>query len=326
MQTQILKKAEMAIANYLNKEDALIFGMGFATNSTGIPSLISKGDLILSDSLNHASLVIGMRCSGAVTQVFKHNKPKDLESKLKQAIYTGQPKTGEPWKKIIIVIEGIFSMEGAMTKLRQMVELKKKYKAYLYLDEAHSIGAIGPNGKGVCDYFNVPTSEIDIMMGTFTKSFASAGGYICGSKALIETIRANSYSFFYDNPLSAGCCEQIVSSLDIIVNDPEGKIRINRLKENTNYMREKLIKNGFTVFGRKDSPIIPIMIYSIDKIGAFSRLCLNENVAVVVAGYPATPLFLERARLCVSASHTKEDLDKSIEVMTRIGRKCGICK
>lgn len=161
-----------------------MFGMGFATNSLNIPTLISPGCLVVSDEKNHASIILGLRLSGAVTKVFNHNSMKDLERVLRDSIASGQPKTGKPWKKILIIVEGVFSMEGSIVKLPEIVALKKKYKAYIYLDEAHSIGATGPSGRGVLDLYGVDPKDIDILMGTFTKSFGSAGGYIAGSKVI----------------------------------------------------------------------------------------------------------------------------------------------
>ena len=161
----IHRKLEKVVADFLGVEDSIILGMGFATNSTNIPTLAGKGCLIVSDALNHASLILGCRLTGATTRVFKHNDTKDLERKLREAIVEGQPRSRRPWKKIIIVVEGVYSMEGSIVKLPEIIALKKKYKAYLYLDEAHSIGAVGPTGRGIADYYNVDPRDIDMLMG-----------------------------------------------------------------------------------------------------------------------------------------------------------------
>ncbi|KAJ3058054.1 serine palmitoyltransferase component, partial [Rhizoclosmatium hyalinum] len=164
-------EAENLVARFMGKEAAMIVSMGFATNSTTIPSLVSKGSLIISDELNHSSLVFGARVSGAAIRVFKHNDMKDLEQVLRDAIAQGQPRTHRPWKKILVVVEGLYSMEGNICNLPGIVALRNKYKFYLYLDEAHSVGAMGPNGRGICDYYGIDPSNVDILMGTFTKSF-----------------------------------------------------------------------------------------------------------------------------------------------------------
>ncbi|EDL02946.1 serine palmitoyltransferase, long chain base subunit 2, isoform CRA_b, partial [Mus musculus] len=153
-----------------------------------------QGCLILSDELNHASLVLGARLSGATIRIFKHNNMQSLEKLLKDAIVYGQPRTRRPWKKILILVEGIYSMEGSIVRLPEVIALKKKYKAYLYLDEAHSIGALGPSGRGVVDYFGLDPEDVDVMMGTFTKSFGASGGYIGGKKELIDYLRTHSHS------------------------------------------------------------------------------------------------------------------------------------
>lgn len=189
---------EQLTAQFLGVEDASVFGMGFATNALNLPTLLSPGCLVLSDEKNHASIILGLRLSGATIKVFKHNNMADLERQLRRNVVYGNEKTGKPWKKIMIIVEGVFSMEGSVVKLPEIVALKKKYKAYLYLDEAHSVGAMGPNGRGVVDYFGLDPTDVDILMGTFTKSFGSAGGYIAGSKVglfLLIKIQTKFHSF-----------------------------------------------------------------------------------------------------------------------------------
>ncbi|XP_072799908.1 serine palmitoyltransferase 3-like isoform X2 [Vicugna pacos] len=176
------KELEDLVAKFLNVEAAMVFGMGFATNSMNIPALVGKGCLILSDELNHASLVLGARLSGATIRIFKHNNMQSLEKLLRDAVIYGQPRTRRAWKKILILVEGIYSMEGSIVRLPQIVALKKKYKAYLYVDEAHSIGSVGPSGRGVVEFFGMDPRDVDVCMGTFTKSFGASGGYIAGRK------------------------------------------------------------------------------------------------------------------------------------------------
>jgi serine palmitoyltransferase len=171
--------------------------MGFATNALNLPSILSPGCLVISDEKNHASIILGLRLSGATIRVYNHNNVKHLDQVLKKAVIDGQPKTGDPWKKIFIILEGVFSMEGSIVKLPEIVRLKKKYNAYIYLDEAHSIGSTGPQGRGIVDFYGIDPRDIDILMGTFTKSFGSAGGYIAGSKVCFLNGFENLTNLFY---------------------------------------------------------------------------------------------------------------------------------
>ncbi|ONM59216.1 Long chain base biosynthesis protein 2a [Zea mays] len=241
--------------------------MGYVTNSAIIPCLIGKGGLIISDSLNHNSIVNGARGSGATVRVFQHNSPAHLEEVLREQIASGQPRTHRPWKRIIVIVEGIYSMEGELCKLPEIIVVSKKYKAYTYLDEAHSIGAVGQSGRGVCELLGVDLADVDIMMGAQ---------------------------------------------------------KLARIRENSNFFRSELKKMGFEVLGDNDSPVMPIMLYNPAKIPAFSRECLRQKVVVVTVAFPATPLLLARARICISASHTREDLIKALDVISRVGDLVGI--
>uniref|UniRef100_A0A8C9Y6Y5 serine C-palmitoyltransferase n=1 Tax=Sander lucioperca TaxID=283035 RepID=A0A8C9Y6Y5_SANLU len=307
----IHEELEQLVARFLGVESSMAFGMGFATNSMNIPALTGKGCLILSDELNHASLVLGARLSGSTIRVFKHNNMQSLEKLLRDAIAHGQPRTHRPWKKILIVVEGIYSMEGSIVRLPEVVALKKRYKAYLYLDEAHSIGALGPNGRGVVDYFGLDPKDVDIMMGTFTKSFGAAGGYI-GGKQLIDYLRRHSHSALYATSMSPPVAQQIITSMRIIMGEDGttlGVDRIRQLSENTTYFRRELREMGFIIYGNDDSPVVPMMLYMPAKIGAFGREMLKRNIGTVVVGFPATPIIESRARFCISAAHTREMLD-----------------
>jgi len=320
--TVLHREVEKRTAEYLSTEDCIIFGMGFATNACTIPALVSKGCLIISDSLNHASLVAGCRSSGAKIKVFEHNDVVQLEKTIRTAIIDGQPRTHRPWKKILIIIEGIYSMEGEICKLKEIVAIKKKYKCYLWIDEAHSIGAVGSSGRGVTDYHGVATSDVDILMGTYTKSFASVGGYIAGKKDLIAHLRKSSFSAMYSTSMPPGCCQQIITAMDIMTGRDGtnmGKQKIKSLRENSNFFRQGLIDRGFQVYGDDDSPVVPIMIYYPSKIAAFSRECLKRSIACVVVGFPATPLLMSRARFCISAGHSKEDLAWALNTIDEIG-------
>lgn len=325
--TPVHQQLEEAVAQFLGKEAAITCGMGFATNSAFLPVLAGKGTLLVSDALNHSSIVAGVRGSGAKVKVFDHNDPQALDALLRASIAEGQPRTGRPWKKVIIIIEGIYSMEGELAKLRQIVEVKKKYKAYLYLDEAHSIGALGAGGRGVCEAAGVDTADVDIMMGTFTKSFGSCGGYIAGDKALIDFLRAECPANLYATAMSAPAVEMVLSALHVMRGDDgsnRGKTKIAQLRDNANYFRAKLLDQGYNVLGDWDSPVMPIMIFNPAKLPAASREMFRRGVAVVVVGFPATPLLTARMRVCISASHSREDLDFALEMFEDLADDCAL--
>lgn len=333
-------QAEKLTARFVGAESAMIVSMGFATNSTTIPAFVEKGCLVISDEFNHASIRFGVRLSGASVRPFKHNDMNSLEELLRDCIAQGQPRTHRPWKKIIVVVEGLFSMEGTLCNLPALMELKRRYKFYLYVDEAHSVGALGPNGRGVCDYFGIDPREIDVLMGTFTKSFGAAGGYIAGSKEMIDRLRVRSHAMCYAEAMSPPILTQIISSMAAIMgiapplampaeieddsasavstvsrhqnfgptpasslpswmhlpvalaNGTEGRERLRRLAFNSRYLASGLRKLGFIVYGHRDSPIIPLLLYHPGKMGMFSRMMLNRvgpdktPIAVVIVAYP----------------------------------------
>ncbi|KAJ7057122.1 pyridoxal phosphate-dependent transferase [Mycena amicta] len=360
---------EALVARFVGHEDALISSMGFATNSAIIPALVGKGCLVISDELNHASIRFGVRLSGANVRMFKHNDMKELESVLREAISQGQPKTHRPWKKILLIVEGLFSMEGTFVDLPRVVELKKKYKFALWVDEAHSIGAVGPNGRGVADFFHIPPHEIDVLMGTFTKSFGAAGGYVAGSKTLIDRLRLRAYLGPYAESMAPPVLVQIIASMASIMgiaaplppannNSPaaqrltmtdtteehpgpapqsllppwltldaslasgvEGRTRLRRIAFNSRYLRAGLAKLGFITYGHSMSPVVPLLLYNPGKMIMFHRMMREWRTPIitVVVTYPACDLMTARVRFCVSAAHTKEDIDEVLRACEVIG-------
>ncbi|KAJ7216537.1 serine palmitoyltransferase 2 [Mycena pura] len=357
--------AEALVARFVGQEDALISSMGFATNSAIIPALVNKGCLVISDELNHASIRFGVRLSGANVRMYKHNNMKDLESLLREAISQGQPKTHRPWKKILLIVEGLFSMEGTFVNLPRVMELKKRYKFALWLDEAHSIGAVGQHGRGVADFFNIPPQSIDILMGTFTKSFGAAGGYVAGNKTLIDRLRLRGHLGPYAEAMAPPVLMQIISSMASIMGvapalpasgsastlrlaspadvhpgpvpqallpswltlDPslssgvEGRTRLRRLTFNSRYLRNGLAKLGFITYGHAMSPVVPLLLYNPGKMCVFHRMMRDRATPIitVVVTYPACDLMTARVRFCVSAAHTKEDIDTVLRACDEIG-------
>lgn len=321
-QNPITRDLEKEIAKFFYKEDAIVYSMGYGTNTCAIHCLM-KDSLILSDEYNHASLIKGIQLSKSKVIVFRHNDMKDLEKKLEFNITQGVPETHRPWKKIFVIVEGLYSMEGSIVNLRKIIELKEKYKFYIFMDEAHSVGAMGKTGRGICEHLGVSHSDVDLLMGTFSKSFGGFGGYIAANKDIINFLKTDSDFSLYGEQMAPIVTIQILSCLRKIIADNS---LITKLHRNTRIARDALKSLGFYMLGDRDSPIIPILIPVPGKIGEFSRLCLERGLAVVVVGYPATPILLNRVRLCMSASHSTQDLDFMIKVVDQVGSLLGMKK
>ncbi|KJA23889.1 hypothetical protein HYPSUDRAFT_184581 [Hypholoma sublateritium FD-334 SS-4] len=358
--SDLLGTAEALVAKFVGMEDALISSMGFATNSTYIPALVNKGCLVISDEFNHASIRFGVRISGAHVRMFKHNDMENLESLLREVVSQGQPKTHRPWKKILVIVEGLYSMEGTMANLPVLLAMKKKYKFYLFVDEAHSIGALGPHGRGIADFFGTNPRGIDVLMGTFTKSFGAAGGYIAGNKTLIDRLRVYGHASPYAETMAPPVITQVVASMASIMgvqgftdapkaltdgeyhhpgpappsalpgwlhlppalaSGAEGTERLRRLAFNSRYLHTGLKKLGFITYGHAASPIVPLLLFNPGKMNMFHRLMRARAlpIVVVVVAYPATPLTTGRVRFCVSAAHTKADVDVVLRACDEIG-------
>mmetsp|Transcript_4745 Transcript_4745/g.8618 ORF Transcript_4745/g.8618 Transcript_4745/m.8618 type:complete len:1349 (+) Transcript_4745:123-4169(+) len=313
----IHRQLEQQLAKFLGKEDCMLVGMGFATNSTVIPSLVGKGDLIVSDQLNHTSIVQGARESGAKIKPFVHNDPADLERVLQEAVL-GPKKYG----KILLIIEGIYSMEGDLCKLKEIIPVAKRYGAYVYLDEAHSIGAVGPTGRGVTEEAGIGTDDINIMMGTFSKSFGSSGGYIAGDRDVVNHVRQYAAGATDAASMPPACAMQIIQALKMIEGKDGtdiGPKKLQAIRENSCFFRKSLEDMGFEVLGDAPSPVIPVMLYTPTKIGDFSRMAFKRGLAVVTVGAPAVPLMYGRVRFCISAAHERKDLENALQIISELG-------
>jgi serine palmitoyltransferase len=315
------EELEHLVARFLNKEAAVVYGMGYDTNTATIPALMGAESLIVSDSMNHTSIVNGARNSSSSIRIFRHNDPEHLDEVLREAIVRGQPKHHRPWKKILVMVEGIYSMEGDICRLPEIVKVCKKNKCYIYVDEAHSVGALGKTGRGVCEHTGVDTRDIDILMGTFTKSFSGMGGYIAASAEIVRFLKANASGLLYHNSMSPVICQQVITAFRVIMGEDGsgiGAAKITALRENSNYFRSEMKRIGLHVVGDADSPIIPVMIYLPGKICEFSRQCLNRGLAVVVVGFPAVPILLSRSRFCISAGHTRAEIERAVKIIEEV--------
>ncbi|CAG9785357.1 unnamed protein product [Diatraea saccharalis] len=304
--TPLHRELEETLARFLGVEAAVVFGMGFATNTLSLPGLVGPGTLALSDENNHASLIMGLRRARAAVRVFRHNDLRHLERLAVEAIAEGT------WRRIVIVAEGVYSMEGTVVPLRALVALKRRLRLQLYLDEAHSAGAMGARGRGVCDHARVPPRDVDVLMGTFTKSFGAAGGYIAGSAALVRRVRAAGHAHAHAAAMPPPVCAQVLWALRTVAG-PEGERRILALERNTAYFRRRLREMGVVVLGHEASPVVPLMVYTFSKMAATVEVLRRRGVAAVGVGFPATPLNAARIRFCMTAAHSRAQLDHCLQ-------------
>ena len=292
------EKLEKEIAKYKKCESALVYANGYATNIGIISSIVGKEDLIISDELNHASIIDGCRLSKADINVYKHCDVKYLENKLKKSKN----------KKILVVTDSVFSMDGDIAPLRKIIELKKKYQFMLMIDDAHATGILDTNLNG-----------IDIHMGTLSKALASQGGFVAGSSELIDYLRNTSRSFMFSTGLSPANTASALAALKIIKEDKQ--LKINLLK-NADYLREGFRKLGFQVGG--ELQVIPLIIGNNKKTMQFQKLLEEDGIFVTGIRPPTVPI--ARLRISVMATHTKQQLDKALESFEKIGKKLGILK
>jgi serine palmitoyltransferase len=301
------RQVEQEMCKFLEKSACVMLATGYATNACILPIIIKclwKRVLVLSDSLNHASIVQGLQ--GARKRIFKHSDIGDLHRCYKE-------ERGEEYDRVLVVVEGLYSMEGEFCPLTHLLKFKEsRSNVLLYVDEAHSIGSTGPNGRGVCDRFCVPSWTVDFLMGTFTKAFASIGGYITfPTVEMAERVRGILMARYDPAPPPAVCSNQILGVL------PEIKHRVALLHANVEWLRSQLSDMDF--LGHAGSPVIPIRVHDINMIAPISRACLDEGVALVVVGYPATPLWDGgRIRLCISAKHTRAKLRLLLTVLQKM--------
>ncbi|XP_072939222.1 serine palmitoyltransferase 2 isoform X2 [Epargyreus clarus] len=315
--TPLHLELERTTAEFLGVESAIVFGMGFATNSLVLPGLLGPGALVLSDENNHASLILGLRLARVAVRVFRHNDLRQLERLARDAIAEGT------WQKIVVVVEGVYSMEGSIVPLRALVALKRRLGLQLYLDEAHSVGALGARGRGVCDHAGVDPRDVDVLMGTFTKSFGAAGGYIAGSARLVKWVQAHGHAHTYAHSMAPCVAAQVLAAMRALA-APAGQARVRQLRDNTHYFRLRLREMGVLTFGHADSPVVPMLVYSFSKMAATVERLTARGLATVGVGFPATPLNKARIRFCLSAAHTREQLDECLAAVSAVADELGL--
>jgi len=298
---------EKKLAEFTNKESALTFSTGFQTNLGIISSIVGKGDYILSDRENHASIVDGCRLSFAKTLKYKHNDMDGLENLLKKI----PEKSG-----VLIVTDGVFSMGGDICNLPKIVELKKKYGARLLVDDAHALGMIGKNGRGTASHFNLE-DDVDIIMSTFSKSLASLGGFIAASEEVIHYVKHFSRPFIFSASVPPSNAATALEAINILLNEPK---RVENLKRNADYMREGFIKRNIPI-GKSETAIIPVMTYTTERTFIITKMLLEEGVYVNPVISPAVCEGECLLRTSYTATHTKKQLDKSLDIFEKVFNK-----
>jgi len=301
---------EERLAKFTGKEGALCFSTGFQVNLGVVSVLTGRNDHLLLDELDHASIIEGSRLSFSRVLKFAHNDMKSLEGKLKHCT---------PDSLKLIVVDGIFSMEGDIVKLPEIVKLAKKYNATIMVDDAHSLGVIGKNGSGTASHFGL-TDQVDLIMGTFSKSFASLGGFIASDKDTINFIKHSSRSLIFSASMTPSAAATVLAALDIMEGEPE---RIKHLWDITNYALKGFKDAGFDT-GKSESPIIPLFIRDDVKALMLTKVLLENGVFVNPVVSPGVPKEDSLIRYSLMATHTKEQVDISIEKITAAARQLGI--
>ena len=303
---------EKELAEFEHKDDALCFSTGFTVNSGVIPAIVGRGDYLICDDRDHASIVDGRRLSFATQLHYKHNDMDDLERVLQKLPHDAVK---------LIVVDGVFSMEGDLAKLPEIVELKHKYNCSIMVDEAHGLGVFGKQGRGVCDHFGL-SDEVDLIMGTFSKSLASIGGFIASDADTINYLRHTSRTYIFsasDTPAATACA---LEALHIIQNEPE---RIAHLWDVTNYALKRFKEEGFEI-GDTESPIIPLYVHDVDKTFKVTALAYEAGVFINPVIPPACAPQDTLVRFALMASHTKEQVERGVQILKKIFVEQGIIK
>ena len=305
-------KLEKELAEFEGKDEALCFSTGFSVNSGVIPAIVGRGDYLICDDRDHASIVDGRRLSFARQLHYKHNDMEDLENILKTLPHEAVK---------LIVVDGVFSMEGDLCKLPEIVELKHKYNCSIMVDEAHGLGVFGKEGRGVCDHFGL-TGEVDLIMGTFSKSLASIGGFIASDKDTINYLRHTCRTYIFSASNTPAATAAAMEALHILKAEPE---RLENLWNATKYALSRFREEGFEI-GDTESPIIPLYVHDIEKTFLVTKLAFDAGVFINPVIPPACAPQDTLVRFALMATHTKEQVEQGVQVLTRIFKEQNIIK
>lgn len=301
---------EKEIAEFIGKDEALVYSTGFTVNSGVIACLTGRKDYIIRDDRDHASIVDGCRLSMSTNLKYKHNDMEDLEKQLQKC---------EPEAVKLIVVDGVFSMEGDLAKLPEIIELKRKYNATVMVDEAHGVGVFGRNGRGVCDHFGL-TDEVDLIMGTFSKSLASVGGFIAADKSIINWIRHTCRTYIFSASNTPAATAAARRSLQILQEDPQ---IIENLWAVTNYALQRFRDEGFEI-GDTESPIIPLYVRDTVRTFEVTKRAFEEGVFINPVIPPACAPQDTLVRVALMATHTREQVDRAVKALVKVFNEFGL--
>ncbi len=307
----IHEELEELLAEFKREEAAFIYQSGFNCNMGTIQAITERGDLILSDELNHASIIDGVRLSRADRKIYKHADPNHLEDVLK----TERDK----YDNVLIITDGVFSMDGDIAPLPEIVELAEKYGALTYVDDAHGSGVLGESGRGTVDHFGLQ-GRVDFTMGTLSKAIGVVGGYVAGSNTMYEWLNHRARPVLFSTTLPPSAAGSIIEALKMLMESTE---YTDKLWANANYFKEKLGTLGFNT-GNSQTPITPVIIGDEAKTMEFSRRLLDKGVFVSGIVFPTVPLGTGRVRCMVTAGHTKEQLAEAVRIFELVGREMDI--
>lgn len=302
---------ERRIAAFKNVEACVVFQSGFAANAGTVSAILTPDDHIISDELNHASIIDGCRLSKAKIHVFPHRDTARAGSILEEL-------AGQPGRKLLIT-DGVFSMDGDIGPLPGLVEAAERHGAIMMIDDAHSSGVLGRNGRGTVDHYGLH-GRVDIQVGTLSKAVGVLGGYVCGSRDLIEFLYHRARPFLFSTSHPPGVAAACLAAFDILEQEPE---RIDRLWDNTRYFKSALADAGFNT-GSSETPITPIMVGEASAAHRFSRELFEEGLYATGIGFPTVAKDKARIRTIVTATHTREMLDRSVDILKRVARRIGI--
>ncbi|EGP5554663.1 glycine C-acetyltransferase [Enterococcus faecium] len=309
---KIHQQLEEKIAEFKGTEAAIAFQSGFNCNMGAISAVMTKEDAILSDELNHASIIDGCRLSGVKIIRIKHQDMKDLEKKAKEAIES------KKYKKIMYITDGVFSMDGDIARLPEIIPIVEKYGLITYVDDAHGSGVTG-KGAGTVKHFGL-SDKIDMQMGTLSKAIGVVGGYVAGSKTLIDWLKARSRPFLFSTSLTPGAAAAALASITLMQEHPE---LVEKVWENANYFKEELKKVGYNI-GMSETPITPVILGDEKVTQTFSMKLIEHGIYAKPIVYPTVPLGTGRIRNMPTAEHTREMLDEAVAVYQKIGKEMEI--